>query len=331
MRQKTFAVLSDIVLLALLVGGVAWLLLSGGRADGFTTDRAMLPLSTDGSRLVIFFTAGGTVVGLLLALIVRNRGDKIIGGEVVRYRAAERLVHWGMALGYVLAFASAVFLLRWLALSSTVDLRPVLYQIHFAGAILMVFAGTVFVAATRARGQDGLFPRWSDVSPALARLFSYLGIYGEPGVLGMRWPRGWQAGTQGMLASLGIRPRLQEGKFLAAERVLSFTPLAVLTLVVVATGLVKSARYFFSVPADVAATATTLHDWATIATVIVVGAHIAAIFLVPRNWPGIRAMVTGRMSRRIVAHEFPAWEKELEVQERRPVVTGGPAVRAVRR
>ncbi len=326
MRQKTFAVISDALLLVLLLGGVAWLLLSGSAPASWTTDRSMLPLSADGSRLVILLTPVGILLGLVLALVVRRRGDPVVGNEVVRYPIPQRLIHWGMALGYVLAFGSALFLLRWLSLGTTVDSRPLLYQVHFAGAILMVFTGTLFVAFTRARRMDALFPRWQDVSPAIARLFAYLGVYGEPGVFGLRWPRTWQAPTQRMLRGFGIRPNEHEGKFLAAERVLSFTPLASLTVAVLATGLVKSARYFFAVPPDVLAAATWLHDWTTLLTVIVVGAHIAAIVLVPRNWPGIRAMVIGRMPRRIVAHEFPAWEKELRLQEKESVPPPGAAV-----
>ncbi len=61
-------------------------------------------------------------------------------------------------------------------------------------------------------------------------------------------------------------------------------------LIVVVTGLIKSAHYFFVVPSGVLYWTTWLHDLSTQLTLVVVGLHLAAIFLVPR--------VTGRGSRR---------------------------------
>ena len=318
MKQKPFAILSDVVLVAILVVGVVWLLLSGAAPQAWTTDKVLLPLSVDGSRLVLLTGAAAVVLGLALAFLLKVGRDRWVNGDVIRYSLFERLSHWGTVLGYLLAFGSAVVMLRWLALTATIAERPFVYQVHFAGAALIVLAALTFVAKARAQGQDALFPRWRDVPAAVARLFGYLGIYGESGVLGLRWPKGWQAPCQRALAAVGIRPAVAEDKFLSVEKVLSFTPLAVLTLIVVATGLVKAARYFFAVSPDVVLWATRIHDWATPLTVVVVGAHLAAIFLVPRNWPGIRAMITGRMKREAVAHEFPAWAARLGPAERKP-------------
>jgi cytochrome b subunit of formate dehydrogenase len=251
---------------------------------------------------------------------------------VVRYGAFDRVIHWSLAVGFVLDFATAAWLLRWLGLQTSPDILPTLYLLHFVGAGLIVFAGAAFVTAARVRGQDALFPRWRDVGPSIARLFAYLGVYGQPGVLGMRWPRVWQPGLQRTLAKFGVKPLPREGKFLAVEKVFSFTPLAILTLIVVGTGLVKAVRYFFQVPPDVYYWATWLHDLSTWLTLLVVGAHLAAIFLVPRNWPGIRAMLTGRISRHVVEEEFPTWAEELRRQEARPEAAGPvPAAGTVRR
>ena len=318
MRQKPFAILSDVVLVLVLVAGVAGLLLSGAAPQAWTDDKILLPLSVDGSRLILLTGAVAVVLGLALAFVLRVAPDRWLNGDVIRYSAFERLSHWATVLGYLLAFGSAVVMLRWLSLTATIAERPFIYQVHFAGAALIVLAALTFVAKARAQGQDALFPRWRDVPAAVARLFGYLGIYGESGVLGLRWPKGWQAPCQGALAAVGIRPAASEDKFLSVEKVLSCTPLAVLTLLVVGTGLVKAARYFFNVPPDVVYWSTWLHDWATPLTVVVVGAHLAAIFLVPRNWPGIRAMVTGRMSREAVAHEFPAWAARLGPAKPKP-------------
>lgn len=332
MKTKVFAIAADIVLIALVLAGAVWLFAAGTPPAAWTTDRPLLPLSVEGSRYTILLTALGIVLGLVLAAVLRRGPDRVLDGEVVRYSLYDRLIHWTLALGYVLAFATAAWLLRWLGLQTLPELLPTLYLLHFVGAALIVFASATFVTAARVRGQDALFPRWRDVGPAIARLFAYLGIYGQPGVLGLRWPTRWQPGMQRTLAKFGIRPLEREEKFLAVEKVLSFTPLAILTLIVVGTGLVKAARYFFLVPPEVYFWATWLHDLSTWLTLIVLGAHLAAIFLVPRNWPGIGAMLTGRISRHVVEEEFPAWADELRraaagAEAGRPAPAPGPARR----
>lgn len=325
MRTKPFAVISDLVLVALVVIGAVYLFLSGFYTGEVATDRPILPLSVDGSRILLVLAFLGIVLGLVAA---RGRGGRtqIEGDQVTRYSLVDRLVHWAIAIGFILDFATAIWLLQWIGLDSTVDNRPTLYLLHYIGAGLIVLAGTMFVTATRVRGQDALFPRWSDLSPAIARLFGYLGVYGQSGVLGLRLPKSWQGPLQATLADIGIKPAKREGKFLAVEKVFSFTPLAILAVVVVATGLLKSAHYFFTVPQPVLYWTTWLHDLAAWGTLVIVGLHLAAIFLVPRNWGGIRSMVFGSMPFRAVEHEFPAWADELRQRQPRQVPTQGVPV-----
>jgi cytochrome b subunit of formate dehydrogenase len=322
MRTKPFALISDLVLVALVVIGAIYLFLTGFYEGGATTDKTLLPLSVDWSRILLLLAFVAIVLGLVVARLRRGR-DRIVDGQVVRYSLYDRLVHWGIALGFVLDFGSAIWLLRWVGLQSTPDIRPTLYLIHYIGAALIVVAALMFVTSSRVRGQDALFPRWSDVSPAFARLFGYLGVYGQSGAFGMRLPKSWQAPLQATLADIGIKPAAREGKFLAVEKVLSFTPLAILALVVIATGLLKSAHYFFTVPQPVLYWTTWLHDAAAWGTLVIVGLHLAAIFLVPRNWGGIRAMIWGKIPFRAVEHEFPAWADELRRREPRSAPAGG--------
>lgn len=322
MRSKPFATVSDLVLVALVVVGVVFLFVSGFYQSGTTTDRPILPLSVDGSRILLVLATVGIVLGLVLAR-GRARAATVENGAVTRYSLLDRLVHWAIALGFILDFATAIWILRWVGLQPTVDNRPTLYLLHYVGAGLIVLAGMLFVTQTRVRGQDALFPGWKDLSPAVARLFGYLGVYGESGVLGLRLPRSWQKPLQATLADLGVRPAAREGKFLAVEKVFSFTPLAILAVVVVATGLLKSARYFFTVPQDVMYWTTWLHDAAAWGTLVVVGLHLAAIFLVPRNWGGIRSMIVGTIPFRAVEHEFPAWADELRRRSPREIPSGG--------
>ena len=318
MKTKALAVFADLVLVALILVAAVWLFTIGLPPASWSSDQPMLPLSVDGSRVLILLTAGGIVIGLVLAAVVRRRADRIVDGEAIRYPGYERLVHWALAIGFILDFATAAWLLRWAGLQTSPEILPALYLVHFIGAALIVFAAASYVTSARVRGQDDLFPRWRDVSPAIARLFGYLGVYGEAGVLGLRLPASWQRGLQGALAAIGIKPAAREGKFLAAEKVFSFTPLVILTLIVVGTGLIKAARYFFNVPPEVLSWATWLHGLSIWLTLVVVGLHIAAIVLVPRNRPGIRAMVTGRMGLNVVMEDFPAWADELRQREARP-------------
>lgn len=322
MRTKPFALISDLVLVALVVIGAAYLFLTGLYATGASTDRPILPLSVDGSRILLVLAFGAIVLGIVTAGMRRRRAV-VAAGQVTRYSLYDRAVHWGIALGFVIAFVSAVWLLRWFGLDSSVDNRPTLFLLHYIGAGLITLAGVMFVASSRVRGQDALFPSWRDLSPAIARLFGYLGVYGQSGVLGMRLPRSWQGPLAATLADLGIKPAKREGKFLAVEKVFSFTPLAILALLVIATGLLKSAHYFFAVPQQLLYWTTWLHDLAAQLTIIVVGLHLAAIFLVPRNWGGIRSMLFGTMPFRAVEHEFPAWADELRQREPRQIPAEG--------
>ena len=326
MKTKVTALIADVILVVLIIGGAIWLFTGGSLPVEWTTDGALLPLVVDWSRILIVLTAAGVIVGIGVAAMMRRGRDRIVRGEAVRYHGYERLMHWALALGFILDFVTAAWLLRWLTgigLESTAENRPVLYLVHFIGAGFIVFAAASFATSSRIRGQDALFPRWRDVGPAVARLFGYLGVYGEPGVLGLRLRMVW---LQRALAAIGIKPAKREGKFLAVERVFSFTPLAIVSLIVIVTGLIKAARYFFPVPSDVLYWTTWLHGLSTWLTLIVVGLHLAAIFLVPRNWPGIRAMITGRMRLRHVEEEFPGWADELRQREPRGTPTeGAPA------
>lgn len=312
MKTKLFAIASDVVLLVLVIGGAIWLFALGSPVAAWQTDRSLLPLVTDWSRVLILLAAVGVVLGLVLAALLRRGRDRVVDGDVVRYGAYQRIVHWSLAIGFVVDLVTGAWLLRLFGLQTTVELRPTLYVLHFIGAGLIVLAAATFVTASRVRGEDELFPRWADVGPAIARLFAYLGVYGDRGFLGIRLPMVW---LQNALAAIGIRPARREGKFLSVEKVLSFTPLAVLAVLVVGTGLIKAARYFFAVPPDVLRGATWVHDVSVWLTLIVVGLHLVAIFLVPRNWPGIRSMVTGRMRLDVLRKEFPGWADELGRRE----------------
>ena len=324
MKTKVSAIVADAILVVLIIGGAIWLFAGGFPPAEWQSDRPLLPLVADASRILIALAALAVVLGIVFAWMKLNGQDKVVGPDVVRYTGYQRIVHWALAIGFVLDFATAAWLLQWVGLDSTVENRPVLYVLHFIGAGLIVLGGIAFATSARVRGQDALFPRWRDVGPAIARLFGYLGTYGEPGFLGMKLKMDWLASG---LAAIGIKPAKREGKFLSVEKVLSFTPLAILAAIVIVTGLIKAAKYFFVIPGDVLYWTTWLHDLSTWLTLIVVGVHIVAIFLVPRNLPGFRAMLTGKMSLHNVEEEFPGWADELRQREPRSAPKEGVPAR----
>src|SRR5512140_3390419 len=126
MKAKPLAVFSDVVLLVLAVGGAILLFATGIFSSGWTTDRPLLPLVVDWSRILLLAAAVGVVAGVLIGAFVRRRRDHVVDGRVVRYSGFDRLVHWSLAIGFVLDFATGIWLLRWLGLTSNVDSRPTL-------------------------------------------------------------------------------------------------------------------------------------------------------------------------------------------------------------
>src|SRR5512135_2368926 len=116
MKTKMFATLSDIVLVALVFGGAVLLFASGIFSSGWNTDRPLLPLVVDWSRIMLLAAAVGTVLGVLVAAFIKLRRDRVVDGRVVRYSGFDRIVHWSIAIGFVLDFVTAIWLLRWLGL-----------------------------------------------------------------------------------------------------------------------------------------------------------------------------------------------------------------------
>ena len=204
MKTKTFAILSDIVLVAVVLGGAVLLFASGIFSSGWNTDRPLLPLVVDWSRILLLAAAVGTVLGVLVAALVKIRRDRVVNGRVVRYSGFDRIVHWSIAIGFVLDFFTAIWLLRWLGLQSTPDIRPTLYLIHFIGAVLIVLGGSLtlplagvllaFIIANYA--YQGAQPFYSAMLPDLvprgeqgrlsgiAAAFGYVGVFSSAVLFG---------------------------------------------------------------------------------------------------------------------------------------------------
>jgi hypothetical protein len=85
--------------------------------------------------------------------------------------------------------------------------------------------------------------------------------------------------------------------------------------VVVVTGIIKALRYLYPIPPTFIAAVTTWHDVFSYVAVFMLGIHLAAILLVPRNWPLLVSMLTMRVSRKHVQTWHPLWEQELIAKE----------------
>lgn len=164
---------------------------------------------------------------------------------------------------------------------------------------------------TGASRRHRLLPDRETLRDAGIELLSYVGLVGDQGVLGfpgLQWPTAWRREVERAVGFRGFPP---EGKYLATQRLLSYPLWVLVSLVVVATGLLKAMRYAYPLPAAVVRWSTILHDWAFIATIVLLSIHVAAVTVVRSNWPLLRSMFTGTVSLEHVRAVHGRWYLEL--------------------
>jgi hypothetical protein len=254
------------------------------------------------------FVAGAAIP---IALLERGRRRKrvVATGETLRrHEVSEVLIHWLNSLGVGLCLITAMWLRRWFDGPFSLDTT---YIVHFTGAGMIVAAVTHHIVYERVGGGTGLLPRRrADVKNALAELVGYLGVYrGVRGVFGIQLPVAVRRPAQNVLRRLRIVPD-PNGKYLATEKVLSYTVWTLLLGTVVLTGVIKTLRYLFSMPSGLLRWSTFLHDEATIFLIVFLGIHVGALVLVPRNWPLLKSMFTTRISRAYAQKHLPLWVAE---------------------
>jgi cytochrome b subunit of formate dehydrogenase len=113
----------------------------------------------------------------------------------------------------------------------------------------------------------------------------------------------------------GIAPAKQWNKYHPAEKTFSYVPWAIIVTVMLVTGLIKAFRYLYPIPPTFVAQVTSVHDLFAIVSIVMLGLHLAAICLAPRNWPLLISMFTERVSRKHVQQVHPIWYKELTARE----------------
>ncbi len=268
---------------------------------------ALYTLDVVFARLLPFLIVGGAALALLQRRL-RRRQAVAAGGALRRHEPSEVFEHWLNAAGIGLGLITAVWLRRWfhnpLSLETT-------YLLHFIGAGLTVAAVTHHLTYELVGGGAGLLPRRrADFKNALAEIVGYTGVYrGMRGAFGVQLPRLIRRPLQRVLRALHIVPD-PSGKYLATEKVLSYTIWTVLIGLIVITGIVKTLHYIVAMPAGLRQTMTFLHDGATIFLIVFLGIHVGALVLVPRNWPLLKSMVTTRISREYAQRHLPLWQEE---------------------
>lgn len=261
-----------------------------------------------------------------LALLERGRRAKAQadgGDSLKRHELSEVLTHWLNAAGIGIGLITAVWLLNWFD-------RPfslyTTYLLHFIGAGMTLAAVAHHVTFELVGGGTGLLPRrTADFKNALAELVGYTGVYrGVPGVFGVQLPVAVRRPAQRVLRRLKIVPD-PNGKYLATEKVLSYTVWTVLLGTIVITGIIKTLHYLFSIPSGLLHWSTFLHDEATIFLIVFLGIHVSALVLVPRNWPLLKSMFTTRISRAYAGEHLPLWVVDEGGNESEQSPPGGTA------
>jgi cytochrome b subunit of formate dehydrogenase len=243
---------------------------------------------------------------------------------VIRHDLGAVVSHWTNAIGFVGGIITGAIVLRWLARPD--EMRGV-FVIHYVAAGMIVFGILSHVAENLVTGGAGLLPRsFKDVREGLGELVEYTGLFGPAGaVFRLKLPKVIRDTFGETCTSFGIAPPKRLGKFLPAEQVLSYAPWAIIVAVIIVTGLVKSFRYLYSVPPTLVAQASFVHDVFAVVAIVMLVFHLAALALVPRNWPLLLSMFTLRVSRKHVQQWHPIWFKELTAREQpSPAATATP-------
>lgn len=304
---------------AIVPAATLFLLLVAGRsgaaaAEPWAPQSTLFQLNFRWASITLLVTAAGIALGLFGGAFYRRRQRGIRPGsaEVERHSPGHRLSHWLNALGFLLAMGSgALLIVSWLPNPFAL---PLLYTLHYVGAafILLGLGGTaVHALTTGVSSRHRLLPDRETLRDAGIELLAYAGLVGDRGILGfpgLQWPAGWR---RGMERAVGFQGFPAEGKYLATQRLLSYPLWVLVSLAVVATGLLKAVRYAYPLPGGVILWATRIHDWAFVGTIVMLFVHVAAVVLVRTNWPLLRSMFTGRVSLAYVQAVHGRWYQEL--------------------
>lgn len=268
------------------------------------------------ARTTPFIIALGIIAGISQARAsMKQGGEGIVGDEVIRHDMGTTIAHWMNAVGFILGLLTGGMILSWV--DTSVDLRLILIT-HYLGASLTMFAVFNHVTRHGITGGTGLIPKkLSDVWEAFCELVEYSGLFGSEGaVLRIKWPKAI-LNTVGRYAQalMNYQPS-KTGKYLAAEKILSYPFWAALTASILVTGLIKGMRTVYAIPNSIVALSTTVHDITAFAIILMLLFHLLPLLLVPANWPLLMSMFRRTVPKNYAEHRHPVWYKQLVAKEK---------------
>jgi cytochrome b subunit of formate dehydrogenase len=255
---------------------------------------------------IVPLLAGAFIAIALMQRQMKTAREHHTATSLQRHGWTEVFTHWFNAAGVIICLVTAAWLLGW---TDGPSLETTLL-IHFVGAGFMV-AAVAHHLTYQLFGGHGLTRREKgDVKNAVAETVSYAGVYrGMPGAFGIQLPQRARRAVQPLLRRFNIVPDYN-GKYLATEKVISYTGWATLVGVIIITGLIKSLHYVYGMPGWLRQWSSLLHDGALYFFIVMLIVHVAALTLVPRNWALLRSMFTTRVSRKYAEEHLPLWAEE---------------------
>ncbi|MBI3089842.1 MAG: cytochrome b/b6 domain-containing protein [Candidatus Tectomicrobia bacterium] len=222
----------------------------------------------------------------------RGRQERATDGKVARHAPLVIAAHWVNAVGIMLAMATGIVQYRLLWRSAPLDR---VYQLHFVGASMVVFAVALYLAHALTLGRYGILWRRGD----LARLLLQVRRRNRPG-------------------------DREAGKYSPYSRLVSFPIWAFIIALALVTGALKAFRYIYNpLPGPVLFFISALH----VSTLFLAGAklleHLIRYLALPSHWGLLRSMFGRPLSRAYVQERHPAWYRELfgaegSIEEREP-------------
>ncbi|MBO0692572.1 MAG: cytochrome b/b6 domain-containing protein [Acidimicrobiaceae bacterium] len=206
------------------------------------------------------------------------------GQQIVRFDRVERTAHWLNASLFLILMLTGLAL-YFEPLMALVGRRRLVEDIHVYSGIALPFPVLVSALGYWGRG----------LRLDLSRLNRWIPDDGT-------WLR---ASLSERKRRQRIRSQLRLGKFNAGQKLnAAFTAGAI--VVMLGTGLIL--RWYHPWPLSWRTGATLVHDWLSVAIVIVVLGHVRFALADPE---ALRSMITGRVSRAWARHSAPGWLDEL--------------------
>lgn len=268
------------------------------------------------ARAIPFIIALGIGAGISQARAsIKQDEEGIVGDKVIRHDTGTTIAHWMNAIGFILGMLTGGMILS--LVPTSVDLRLILIT-HYLGAALSMFG--VFNHLTRhgITGGTGLIPKkLSDVWEAFAEAVEYTGLFGPEGAaLRIKLPKAIQHSVGRYVKALMNFKPAKVGKYLAAEKVLSYPAWAALTGSILVTGLIKSMRTVYIIPESIVGLATTVHDITAFLISLMLVFHLLPLLLVPANWPLLMSIFKRTVPKSYVEERHPVWYQQLVAKQK---------------